>query len=148
MSEVKVETARSKEDMVRLLNETVQYYSEDLSRRGVESKGSNFCKYRAEGGGMCAVGRCMLDGLDYGELNNRGGLYSLAGVKISTVDKSKPLPELDIYLKDEYKGYPVIVWEFLQIIHDDSANWKGTEASKLALEIECKEAIERISKVY
>lgn len=139
---------RTKEEALALLNETIEYYSEDLSRRGIESRGSDLCKYRVKGGGMCAVGRCMKDGLDYEDLNKRGGLYSLAGVLISKVDKSKPLPELDKYLKDEHKGYPVIVWEVLQTIHDDSGNWKGTEASKVVLEKEHKAAIKKINKVY
>lgn len=48
---------------VEIINETVAYYSEDTSRRGITYTGFGDlkCVYITAGGQMCAVGRCLIE---------------------------------------------------------------------------------------
>lgn len=48
------------EHRLEFLNETIQYYSEDTSRRAINEK-SNRCRYRTSDGRKCAVGRHIPD---------------------------------------------------------------------------------------
>ncbi|QQV89692.1 hypothetical protein Calle1_38 [Cellulophaga phage Calle_1] len=123
MLKVKAEIGRSKEDMIKLLNETAQYYSEDLSRRGTKSGPISGCVYKSDKGSMCAVGRCMVDEAPFEEFNLQGSIGSLAilnGVNPRTKEGAE---RVDAFLKDEYKGYPVSFWECLQEFHDGEQYW-------------------------
>jgi hypothetical protein len=95
---------KSKKEQLALLKETVDFYSEDVSRRSLQAgKG---CMYLSDTGNMCAVGRCLKDPSG-----------AIEGDNISQFDN------LDEQLKDEYKDYPIKLWKKLQMLHDEPNYW-------------------------
>ena len=101
---------RTKEEQIGLLAETVMFYSEDTSLRSV---GDDGCYYKNPEGLHCAVGRCMLKStLENREIEGRT-IYSI------NLDEGG----IDRLLKEEYRGYPVGLWNSLQDFHDERANW-------------------------
>jgi hypothetical protein len=100
--------------MLEILNETVQYYSEDVTRRGVMKSPDEeytLCVYLTDTGCMCAVGRCMVAPTR----NMIGGVATLhSGIKFTNLEEE---------LKPEYRGHSIEFWQSLQGLHDDSGNW-------------------------
>ena len=106
---------------IKLINETVAYYSKDVTRRGI-CKISGSCEYLTRDGKMCAVGRCVKE-----ELNS-----DLSGSFNNLYNENKPLSEQereDLF-KDEYKGIPAGLWSNLQSLHDTNRFWNATGLSK------------------
>lgn len=100
---------RTKEEYLALLNETVQYYSEDTSRRAIVN---GACRYKTHDGRMCAVGRCLKEGvIDYYHHNS----LSVSGLL-------QYYKEEEI-LKEEYVGFNERFWLKLQDLHDDFNYW-------------------------
>lgn len=122
---------------LQILEETVQYYSEDTNRRSI-NKGSTMCMYKGENGNVCAYARCWKEGVYKEE-------YELRGVKtLSRLEGSQP----DDLVKEEYQGHPVEFWYRIQNLHDSEYNWNTEEGEGLTpmgiSEVECiKELIER-----
>ena len=96
-----------------LIQETVDFYSADTSRRSMEEEG---CAYLAENGTKCAVGRCM----------TQEALKDYGNVPI-TADAIK---DLDSLLLQEYQGHPVKLWQELQRFHDAGSNWDAQGITK------------------
>ena len=96
-----------KMSMPEIVEETLQYYLEDPSRRAVDAKGR--CQYYTEDGKMCAVGRCML--------------YAPAHMHCTKAARSFTYEELQRLLKPDYREHSIEFWEDLQNIHD-SGLWE------------------------
>lgn len=116
-----------RERKLQILDETVKYYSEDLSRRALDE---NFmCMYKTPEGKMCAVGRCMRDDAPFKDLNTQGELLSLEIIR--DVEFKKQDKKLDTLLKDKYKGVNIEFWMTLQSLHDQSLNWESGGLSEM-----------------
>jgi hypothetical protein len=119
--------AKRKKSYLNLLEETVNFYSEDLSRRSLND---NSCVYLSEVGNMCAVGRCMTKKhvKKAGELNQDvHGIYKALGGN-----------SIDDFLQVKYRGYNIKMWLDLQRLHDDKENWdtKGlTDSGRRSIKI-------------
>lgn len=109
----------SKLSKSEILNETIQYYSEDTNRRAVKRTTDGTllnCMYNTENGNHCAIGRCLKDkhkekGLDFkGNHEDAWGLNEMYGM-------------LDNILEEKYHGHVLEFWEMLQNLHDTDANW-------------------------
>lgn len=87
--------------MVEIIDETVAYYSEDVSRRSVRY---GQCLYKGPYGKRCAYARMCTDDSRFIE-DRRAGWQELA------------------ILKPEYYGYEDHFYEDLQGLHDSSAYW-------------------------
>jgi hypothetical protein len=96
--------------MLEILNETVQYYSEDVTRRGT-NRTTGSCEYLTEEGCMCAVGRCMSK-----PSRDMIGSATMLTIGVSCSDLEKEL-------KPEYRGHPISFWRDIQTLHDKDANW-------------------------
>lgn len=99
---------RTKEEYLALLNETVQYYSEDTSRRAIV-RGA--CTYKTHDGRMCAVGRCLKENIIDYDKHNSLNFSSLLQYY-----------EEEIF-KEEYVGFDEGFWLRLQELHDESKYW-------------------------
>lgn len=100
--------------MLEILDETVAYYSEDLSRRGINSEG--LCVYEAEGR-YCAVGRCLIDPKKFQEaIKNAGSATAIIYLKEKNLFN-------DSMFKEEYRGHPIKFWRNLQTLHDTKEFW-------------------------
>lgn len=91
---------------LEIINETVEYYSEDVSRRATNDKGR--CEYYINGK-MCAFGRCMINP-QFKYVSDDPTL----GIK--NVDQ-------DPLLKKEYRGHENEFWVDLQNLHDNQYHW-------------------------
>lgn len=87
-----------------IIQETYDYYMEDLSRRGVGDDWET-CVYKNEKGLVCAVGRCF----------NESARFDFIG---SIISYSVKFPEWDSHFKPEYQGHDVKFWNDLQRLHD------------------------------
>jgi len=94
-----------------IIDETVAYYCEDVSRRALRSGN---CCYITDDGRMCAVGRCLTqEGLE--QYNNCTFGYN-----------NEMLP----YLKEEYQIDDDYFWEDLQYLHDKKWYWDDIGLTK------------------
>jgi hypothetical protein len=105
---------------IEIIDETVAYYSEDVSRRSI-SKGEY--RYFGDNGKKCAYARCWKD--------------NAIGFRENTTARSENMPEPDDLVRDEYKGYNRDFWQDIQSIHDANRYWdeKGmTEIGRAKVE--------------
>ena len=83
-----------------IINETIQYYSEDTSRR---SKNDGDCSYFKKNK-MCAVGRCLIDPMKIEkEMNiafNNGKAKSTSVVAVEELFQN-----FDDLFQEEYQGH-------------------------------------------
>lgn len=98
---------RTKEEYVALLQETVDFYSEDTNRRSLSNTGS--CRYIGMNDTTCAFSRCMIDPSQAEEGENVMQFADVDGV-----------------LKPEYQGYSRDFWWRLQRLHDGDYYWDRT----------------------
>lgn len=142
-----------------LLEETVQYYSEDPeNKRGLNHYAN--CSYKTEDGKMCAVGRCII----HPELFQKAGAGDFTNLlEYIPYRDFEDLTEEDIQhlgdghqgkiskiLKPEYKHLTEHrFWDSLQHLHDSNSFWdkngltiKG-EIKVDNLKIYCKELDEQ-----
>jgi len=106
---------------LEIIDETAEFYMEDVSRRAMNSTGG--CNYVTQDGRCCAVGRCMLD---------PPKPDSDAAKKYAS-----DFDDLDSLLKPEYRGHSIQFWGQLQDWHDSSAYWNDEgliKAGQRALE--------------
>lgn len=101
---------------IELIDETVEYYSQDTSRRAVDE--DDFCSYKKKGK-MCAVGRCILK-----KQNTK-----LTG-SAKNINRCGKMINLEDILKTKYKGFPMDLWMDLQAIHDVSRYWDADGLSE------------------
>lgn len=98
---------------LEILNETINFYSEDINRRAVNE--DTACMYNTEDGRHCAVGRCLTQEIQEQGINfdcNTNSVYRLQ------TDYT-----LDNILQPQYKGHKTSFWTRLQNLHDESPNW-------------------------
>lgn len=95
---------------LQIIEETVKYYSEDVSRRAIKPGGR--CEYLTSDGKMCAVGRCMINP----GTNRDDDIGFIPSYSIIEVDQDK-------ILKKEYRGHENEFWFDLQKLHDANSNW-------------------------
>jgi hypothetical protein len=96
--------------MLEILEETVQYYSEDVSRRSVCLE-TDRCRYNGPDGKLCAAARMMTkEALHLKNIEN----YSMTCL-------------IDTYgieiLKPEYVVLDTEFYDSIQKLHDDIVNW-------------------------
>ena len=105
---------RTKQEYLDLLNETIKYYSEDPSRRGVETiQGHTYgCKYYTEDGKMCAVGRCLTNPKKFQKDMAKTGYGAIEVIADHTSI------HVERRLKPEYTGFSILFWQQLQSLHD------------------------------
>lgn len=102
------------ERMLKVLSETVQYYCEDPSRRGVTADGACLY-YDGETDNCCAVGRCLLD-----PTKAEGDLGAVEDLFDNDYEGQG-------ILKEEYRGLPLKFWSQLQNWHDNNDLWNDNE---------------------
>ncbi len=100
--------------MLKVLSETVQYYCEDPSRRGISAEGACLY-YDPETDNCCAVGRCLEDPIS--AEGDWGAVEDLFDADF----------EGEAILKEEYRGLPIKFWSQLQNWHDDGDLWSDNE---------------------
>jgi hypothetical protein len=104
---------RTKEEYIKLLEETVNFYAEDPGRRGY-SEENKTCYYLTSDGKSCAVGRCM----------NRESLNEFGDMQTEFEGLSDEVNGYhNVLFKEEYKGFHNQFWSDLQTLHDTSKNW-------------------------
>jgi len=98
---------------IQIIEETVEYYSADTSRRGVFGSNCVYYAPRLNDEVMCAVGRCIKEP------------KKLHGVFASITRLAEKVNEesLDNLLKEEYRGHSKDFWQDLQGFHDTRENW-------------------------
>jgi hypothetical protein len=102
---------RTKQDYLRLLNETVSYYTTEKNELSYLNEE---CAYLGEGGSMCAVGRCLI--------NPKGKDLKLDEVSENdtSVEVLFKVYQENKILKKEYRGFSIGFWKDLQSFHDTS----------------------------
>lgn len=101
---------------LEVINETVEYYSQDVSRRAIRPDGYS-CSYYTESGNMCGVGRCLEDPIAFKHsYSNASYLLDLYGFQI---------------LKEEYRIMDTLFWRDIQILHDYTPNWTKEGLSEI-----------------
>ncbi len=93
----------------QIINETVEFYSADTSRRSINARGNCFYLHPANGN-KCAVGRC---------LKNPSKEASMSVSFLFGSYKERYNPEF----LPEYEGHDLDFWMDLQGFHDSSENW-------------------------
>lgn len=95
---------------VEIIDETVKYYSEDLSRRAyVPGLG---CQYLTDDGRMCAVGRCLENVKEIAKYYN-------CGYVVDSIHES------NLNFKPQYQGLTKDFWTDLQSLHDPDRYWNS-----------------------
>lgn len=90
---------------IEIIEETVKYYSEDVSRRAVNV----LCEYLTDDGRMCAVGRC---------------LYNVKQAMDEDVEDWSTHEEFFTPVwKKGYAGHEKEFWVDLQNLHDVERYW-------------------------
>jgi hypothetical protein len=105
---------------VEIINDTVAYYSEDTSRRGLSPNGES-CEYLTGEGKMCAVGRCLLP-------SARKKVEAWVGAV--EIAKNLGKRDLDSVLSKKYTGHAEKFWAELQVLHDRSVYWDDKGITK------------------
>lgn len=95
----------------QIINETVNYYSKDTSRRALNNVGN--CKYITEDGRKCAIGRVLRPSKCKKEFN----------CTVRKLAEILGLNNLDEALLPSVRGHEVDFWIDLQDIHDCNCNW-------------------------
>lgn len=95
---------------VEIIEETANFY--DLNNRGTIY---GFNKYFTSDGKQCAVGRCLIDPIEFQNVF-RNGSITLITDPVYNIN-------LDEYFKKEYRGHDSKFWSDLQRFHDDPSNW-------------------------
>lgn len=107
----------------QIIDETVEFYSEDPRRRAVDEH--NACVYLTEDGRKCAVGRCLEE--DAPTLDHEGSISALTLRRMFQDEEFRP----------EYRGHPLDFWQDIQNLHDQNDNWETSgglsESGKLEL---------------
>jgi microsomal dipeptidase-like Zn-dependent dipeptidase len=127
---------------LEILEETVAYYSEDVSRRAMyteiidQEDGEDIedtqCYYKSPDGKHCAAGRMMTEEF----LNSK---YLSEGDSILSLLNRSSIP----VFKPEYQGHDNFFYAALQRLHDSDANW-----DKNGLTEQGEEVVESIKRQY
>lgn len=112
---------------VEIINETVEFYSQDVTRRSLDN---GICLYAGPEGKKCAYARCW-----------REGVYKPEYEGITAINPKLPRP--DELVEERYKGQFVSFWRDLQFFHDSVDNWDGN-----VLTVHGKKYVETLLKKY
>lgn len=135
---------------IEIIDETVNYYSEDINRRSIKTitafdQTINTCVYNGTNKTHCAVGRCLLD-----KYKKRGSKLPgndldmcvlteiLTGVEFDYFDYN-----IDKILSPKYRGHDVNFWCSLQTLHDKEGNWSDSGLTERG-----KEYVNRLKLLY
>jgi len=126
---------RYKKSYYKLLQETVDYYSKDTERRGINEEydedgngTASRCVYLSPTtGNMCAVGRCMTEA----HLQKASTLNQTVNGLVNVLD----VEDADGFLQPKYKGYKIAFWSALQRLHDGSKNWDSKGITNEGLDL-------------
>lgn len=113
-----------KQARLDFLNETVQYYSEDVKRRAVENVS---CRYKTRDGKKCALGRWIPDNL-YNE--------NIEGCGVEDLISRDLLP-------DNIKILGAKFLMHVQRLHDFSGSWDKTRLTENGIDY-----VEEIKRQY
>jgi hypothetical protein len=110
---------------LEFLNETVNYYSEDTSRRALttDKDGHNYCEYCTKDGRRCAIGRVL--NIDY-------------QTSLSIHNRSVDADVVYELVPDEIKELGRLFLSELQVLHDTDNCWDSnglTNAGKRRVEL-------------
>jgi len=111
---------RTKQDYLDMLENTVNYYSEDTSRRATNPDSGIGCVYSKEDGKNCAVGRWInYDNFDLQSYNEACSITDLL-----QIDDGEDF----IYTDEELfvpkaQGFHYQFWADLQDFHDGDKSW-------------------------
>lgn len=109
---------------LEILNETVQFYSEDVSRR---SKYLGACVYNGDNGSHCAVGRCFTPSLKA----EGKKLAKNQECDIENFLEARNLDSIDSVLDEKYHGHNLQFWTELQRLHDLDIHWTDKGLSEM-----------------
>jgi hypothetical protein len=115
-----------KKSMIEILEETVNFYSEDPKKRSAG-------RYNSSDSNHCAVGRCLLS-----ELKQKGEGLEGNTNDLLTLICENDLNSLDEALLPEYRGHSLLFWQDLQNLHDLDVCWTDdfiSEKGKRQVEI-------------
>ena len=105
---------------IEIIQETVNYYSTDPSRRATEIRNDRLsCVYQTKDGRNCALGRYLINPLDE-------GLRNYAANSLFFEDN----PESFYILKPEARIEDRYFWIDVQDLHDESKYWTETGLSE------------------
>lgn len=104
----------------QILEETCNYYTEDVKRRATGPRGCLYTYIFQDGTKThCAVGRCFKTELQEKDLDNE--------LFIDPGDTScMSLKDLESLLQDKYKGHELRFWGDLQNFHDTNDYWDSS----------------------
>lgn len=105
---------------LEIIDETVAFYSEDVSRRSLEG---GRCIYLSPTGAKCGVGRCM----------NEDGLQKFGGSVDSVGSLEFDGDTFDDFLQDQYHGQNLNFWGEIQLFHDISRNWNSSAITDVGI---------------
>lgn len=105
---------------IEIINETIEYYGSDPSRRAASERGFGCFYQHSKNGNRCAVGRCIdveahVPG-HHGTVGTFGGIFSELAEHFKKA--SKPIPFLP-----GYEGHSVEFWVNLQVFHDATTHF-------------------------
>jgi hypothetical protein len=125
---------------LEILEETVKFYSEDVTRRSVvPTRKRTSCVYNSPQGKHCAVGRCFLP-----ELKAEGEKF--AGNSDTTPEdllRIYSIETMDALLEEKYRGHSTYFWQELQTLHDTENFWCDKGLTRKG-----EEKVERIKSTF
>ena len=102
-----------------IINETIEFYSADISRRSTNPVSNLGCAYNFENGNHCAVGRVLLP-----KYQKQGTKLLGNTAVISTLILEQKVKSVDELLLPKYRGHDVRFWRKLQCLHDRGFYWQ------------------------
>jgi hypothetical protein len=106
----------------QIIDETVAYYTEDVSRRTYNPDINN-CLYLGANGTKCAYSRCWKEGVYSSSMEQKTP---------SSLDSDGYTP--DYLVQEQYQGHSVKFWNDLQTLHDNPKYWTENNISILGKE--------------
>jgi hypothetical protein len=102
-----------------IINDTLAFYSADITRRSVNVGTSIGCAYNHDSGNHCAFGRYMKP-----KFQEQGPKLEGNTSTVATLLAEQKLKKVDSLLLSQYHGHDIIFWCKLQYLHDRSHYWK------------------------
>lgn len=141
---------RTNKEYLALIDETINFYGEDISRRAVVNGRCFYDGINNDGKTVsCAVGRCLTDEIKAIKRIEGVSVNGLVDRLANTKQFFRPdlahngyeNLQFDDIFKDEYKGFEKSFWKQLQRIHDRDDIWnkKGLNTVGLILVEDLKE---------
>lgn len=122
-------TKEQQKTRLEILEETVAYYTEDVSRRSRDARG--LCRYETVDGKHCAVGRCMIPGSMLDVSVQTRARYKAKYSMLTAGSSVSFITNLQAVLRPEYRGHGSPFWRCLQRLHDLSKLWTDDGLSEL-----------------